>query len=86
MIPGVRDIAVEALGMPVRLGRPGGLCGFEQGEAGPAYAAASGMLRWRVDNPCLDAGDERFAPSLTHAAAAMRNAVHSMWAWLRENF
>lgn len=87
MIPGIRDIAAEALGMPVRIGRAGGgLCGFDQSEAGPAYAVAAGMLRWRLDNPELDEADESFAPSFSQAAAAMRNAVHGMWSWLRENF
>ena len=53
MIPGVRELAVEALGMPVRLGRPFELCGFDHGEAGPAYANAAGLLRQRLDDPAL---------------------------------
>lgn len=85
-IPGIRDLAVEALGMPVRLGRPFELCGFDHGEAGPAYAAAAGMLRYRLDMPALAPVDEGFQPTLAQAAAAMRNAVHSAWGWLRENF
>jgi cell division protein FtsA len=85
-IPGVRDLAVEALGMPVRLGRPFELCGFDHGEAGPAYAAAAGLLRYRLDAPALEAVDENFQPSLAQAAAVMRNAVHGAWGWLRENF
>jgi cell division protein FtsA len=85
-IPGVRDLAVEALGMPVRLGRPFELCGFDHGEAGPAYAAAAGMLRYRLDLPTLEAVDENFQPTIAQAAAVMRNAVHDAWSWLRENF
>lgn len=85
-IPGVRDLAVEALGMPVRLGRPFELCGFDRGEAGPAYAAAAGMLRYRLDAPALEAVDDGFQPTLAQAAAAMRNTVHRAWDWLRENF
>lgn len=85
-IPGVRDLAVEALGMPVRMGRPFELCGFDHGEAGPAYAAAAGMLRYRLDAPMLEAVDEGFQPTIAQAAAAMRNAVHTAWGWLRENF
>jgi cell division protein FtsA len=85
-IPGVRDLAVEALGMPVRLGRPFELCGFDHGEAGPAYAAAAGMLRYRLDAPTLEAVGDGFQPNLAQAAAVMRNAVHGAWAWLRENF
>jgi cell division protein FtsA len=86
MIPGVRDLAVEALGMPVRLGRPFELCGFDHGEAGPAYAASAGLLRHRLDTPVLEAVDEGFNPTLAQATAAMRNAVHGAWSWLRENF
>lgn len=85
-IPGVRDLAVEALGMPVRLGRPFELCGFDYSEAGPAYAVAAGMLRYRLDTPMLAAVDDGFQPTLAQAAATMRNAVHGAWAWLRENF
>lgn len=86
MIPGIRDLAVEALGMPVRIGRPFELCGFDHGEVGPAYAAAAGMLRYRLDTPTLDDVDEHFQPTLAHLAASMRNSVHGMWNWLRENF
>lgn len=85
-IPGIRDLAVDALGMPVRMGRPFELCGFDHGEAGPAYAAAAGMLRYRLDAPMLEAVDEGFQPTIAQAAAAMRNAVHTAWGWLRENF
>ena len=85
-IPGVRDLAVEALGMPVRIGRPFELCGFDHGEAGPGYAAVAGMLRHRLDTPTLDDVDEHFQPTLAHLASAMKNGVHGMWAWLRENF
>jgi len=85
-IPGVRDLAVEALGMPVRIGRPFELCGFDHGEAGPGYAAVAGMLRHRLDTPTLDDVDEHFQPTLAHLASAMKNSVHDMWSWLRENF
>jgi cell division protein FtsA len=85
-IPGMRALAAEALGMPVRIGRPLELCGFDHGETGPAYAAAAGLLRWRLDNPTLDDVDDEFQPTLAHAAQAMRNAVHGAWSWLRENF
>jgi cell division protein FtsA len=86
LIPGMRDLAAEALGMPVRIGRPFELCGFDHGEAGPAYAAAAGLLRHRLDNADLDVVDGDFQPSLAHLGSSMRNAVHGMWNWLRENF
>jgi cell division protein FtsA len=86
MIPGMRDLAAEALGIPVRVGRPLELCGFDHGEAGPAYAAAAGLLRHRLDGGAFDAVDADFQPSLSQLGASMRNAVHGMWTWLRENF
>ncbi|MGE0594960.1 MAG: cell division protein FtsA [Hyphomonadaceae bacterium] len=85
-IPGIRELAAEALGMPVRIGRPFELCGFEHSEASPAYAAAAGMLRWRLDNPTLDDVEEAYVPSLREAAAVMRAAAGRAWGWLRENF
>ena len=85
-IPGIRELAAEALGMPVRLGRPLELCGFDHGEAGPAYATAAGLLRWRLDNPTLDDVEEHFQPTLAHAAQMMRSAASGAWTWLRENF
>lgn len=85
-IPGVRDLAIEALGMPVRLGRPFELCGFDHSDVGPAYATSAGLLRYRMDGPELEVVDEGFAPSLGQAAAMVKNAVHDMWNWLRVNF
>lgn len=86
LLPGVRDLAVEALGMPVRIGRPFELCGFDHGEVGPAFAGAAGMLRWRLDNPTLEDVEEGFAPSLSQIAAAMRDSLGGSWDWLRKNF
>jgi cell division protein FtsA len=85
-IPGVRDLAIEALGMPVRLGRPFDLCGFDHSDVGPAYATSAGLLRHRMDGPETELVDEGFAPSLGQAAAMVKNAVHDMWNWLRVNF
>jgi cell division protein FtsA len=86
LIPGARDLAAEVLRMPVRVGRPFELCGFDHGEAGPAFATAAGLLRYRLDNPTLDDVEESFQPTLAHAAALMRNSAAGAWNWLRENF
>lgn len=85
-IPGVRDLAIEALGMPVRIGRPFDLCGFDHSDVGPAYATSAGLLRHRMDGPEVDVEDEGFAPSFGQAASMVKNAVHDMWNWLRVNF
>ena len=84
--PGLRELASETLGMPVRIGRPLDLSGFDHGEAGPGYAAAAGLLRWRLDAPTLEDVDTHFQPSLLQTAAAMRNAASGAWNWLRDNF
>lgn len=86
LIPGIRDLASEALGMPVRIGRPFELCGFDHGDAGPAYANAAGLLRHRLDTPTLDDVDNSFQPTLAHVASMMRNTARGAWSWLRENF
>ncbi len=84
-IPGIRELAVEALGMPVRIGRTE-VSGFDHGEASPAFAAAAGALRWRMDEPTLEDVDDHFQPTLAHLAAAMRDSVGGAWRWLRDNF
>jgi cell division protein FtsA len=86
LIPGIRELASEALGMPVRIGRPLEMSGFDRGEAGPAYAAAAGLLRWRLDTPSLEDVEDAYQPSLADAARAMRDSAAGAWAWLRENF
>src|SRR6185295_11467249 len=86
LIPGARDLAAEVLRMPVRVGRPFELCGFDHGEAGPAYAVAAGLLRHRLDNPSLDDVEDSYQPTLAHAAMLMRSTASNAWNWLRENF
>lgn len=84
--PGMRELATDILAMPVRIGRPFELCGFDHGDAGPAYATAAGMLRHRFDNPELEDVEQSFQPSLAHIASAMRDSARGAWRWLRENF
>lgn len=86
LIPGIRDLATDTLGMPVRLGRPMDLSGFDHGEVGPAYAAAAGLLRGRLDTATLEDVEETYQPSLADTARAMRNSAAGAWNWLRDNF
>jgi cell division protein FtsA len=86
LIPGIRELATDVLSMPVRIGRPFELCGFDHGDAGPAYATAAGMLRHRFDNPELEDVEHSFQPSLAQVASVMRNTARGAWRWLRENF
>lgn len=85
-LPGAREMAAEILGMPVRIGRPFDLSGFDHAEAGPGFAVAAGLLRWRFDRPGLDDVEASFAPSLAEAAQAMRDAAGRALHWLRDNF
>ncbi len=86
MLPGARDLAGDILGMPVRIGRPFELAGFEGGEAGPAFAAAAGVLRWRFDHADLTPGAEPADATLWDAARAMREAANRAWGWFKDNF
>lgn len=85
MMPGLRDLAVKALAMPVRIARPE-LSGFEHCEGDLAYAAAAGLLRHRLETPTLDDVDAQLQPSLAHAAQMLRSAASGAWSWLRDNF
>lgn len=85
-LPGIRELAAETLGMPVRVGASLDLCGFDHGEASPAFAAAAGLLRYRFDNPILDDVNYDFQPTLAGLATMMRGAGGDVWTWLRENF
>lgn len=85
-IPGIRDLAQQTLGLPVRVGRPHQLSGFDHGDAGPGFAAAAGMLRYRLDTPSLEDVEDSFAPSLHALASVMRSSASRAWDWLRENF
>jgi cell division protein FtsA len=85
-IAGVRELAAETLGMPVRLGASLDLGGFDHGEAGPAFATAAGLLRYRFDNPELADVERNFQPTLAGVASLMRGAGGDVWTWLRENF
>jgi cell division protein FtsA len=86
MMPGVREVAAKALAMPVRIGRPFELCGFDHGDVGPAFAAPAGLLRYRMDTPALEDVADSFVPNLRDMARAMRDSAKGAWTWLRENF
>lgn len=88
-LAGAREKASEILSMPVRIGAPRDLAGFDAGgDASPALAAAAGALRWRLDGAGreLETQSAAEAPSLWEAAAAMRGAAGRAWDWLRVNF
>jgi cell division protein FtsA len=85
-IAGIRNLAAETLGMPVRLGRPIDLSGFEHGDASPAYACAAGALRRRLD---ADRRQQRLVAqraSIGELADHLRDKASQALCWLRDNF
>ncbi|HIQ01328.1 MAG TPA: cell division protein FtsA [Anaerolineales bacterium] len=45
-LPGIRELAREVVGLPVRIGTPQGLVGLVDRINGPAYAVAAGLVGW----------------------------------------
>jgi cell division protein FtsA len=85
LIGGAREIAAEALGMPVRLGRPIGVM-EDAARAGPAFAAAAGLLRWRIERSADAAESNAYEPGLREVGAAACAAASRAWSWLKDNF
>lgn len=79
-LPGVREVACRTLGKQVRHGRPLGVSGLAEATGGPAFATASGLLHFAVD----DRGEARSAAVPQNAAQG--NFLARMGGWFRENF
>ncbi len=47
-LPGIRQLAKQVLGMPVRVAQPEGLIGMVDQLDSPAYATSVGLLRWAI--------------------------------------
>lgn len=47
-LPGIRDLASEVLGMPVRIAQPVNLVGMVEKLYSPAYSTSVGLLRWAL--------------------------------------
>lgn len=48
-LPGIRDLASEVLGMPVRIAQPENLNGMVDQLYSPAYSTSVGLLRWALN-------------------------------------
>lgn len=46
LLPGIRELGREVLGLPVRVAAPGDLSGLTDTLASPAFATSVGLLRW----------------------------------------
>jgi cell division protein FtsA len=49
MLPGIRQMASNVLGMPVRLAKPENLLGLVDNLSSPAYSTSVGLLHWAAD-------------------------------------
>jgi cell division protein FtsA len=54
-LPGIRQLASDALGMPVRTAQPENLAGLVDQLKGPAYATSVGLLQWAAAMAMSDA-------------------------------
>jgi cell division protein FtsA len=77
---GVRELAQRILDRPVRLALPPPLQGMPSATAGPAFAAAVGVLRFATERP--DAGLKRRIET-EHAG---RGQMARIGQWIREKF
>jgi cell division protein FtsA len=79
-LPGLRELASQALDKQVRVGKPGNIAGLSETTNGPAYATCAGLLAYAAEvqtaTPEHDKGD-RDAPS---------GVFGRIGHWLRENF
>ena len=75
----IRKLGREALGMPVRVGRPSGVIGLTDTVTRPAYAASVGLLLWARGR------EWEPAATLAHSPAAQwRPDTGRFGRWLRE--
>jgi cell division protein FtsA len=59
-LPGFVELARDVVGMPVRLGTPGGIHGLVESLSNPAYATSVGLLHWAMrDGEHLQAAPAR---------------------------
>ena len=48
LLPDIRKLASETLGMPVRLGRPDNLVGMVDRLHSPAFSTSVGLIQWAM--------------------------------------
>ncbi len=58
-LPGIRDLASEVLGMPVRIAQPENLNGMVDQLYSPAYSTGVGLLRWALNTQDNDRDGRR---------------------------
>ena len=79
-LPGLRDLASQALDKQVRTGRPAHTPGLSEATNGPAYATCAGLLAYAADA-------QTAAPEPSHTENREPSGVFGrLGYWLRENF
>ena len=63
-LPGIRDVAREVLGLPVRIGEPQELQGLVDTLQSPAFATSVGLLDWGIRHDLARLGQQPVNNSL----------------------
>lgn len=79
-LPGIDELAMEILDMPVRVGRPGGLAGMSDIVSGPDCATAVGLVHLAARLPAREAAPAR------EPEAGGRGLWHRLRQWLEGLF
>lgn len=83
---GVRDLAEQIFGYPVRLGRPARLPGLAEAVTGPAFAAAAGLIGYAANHTTDGLPGARRTGSLVAERSGRRGVFSRVSHWLQENF
>lgn len=75
-LPGIRQLASEVLGMPVRVARPENLLGMADRLGSPAYSTSVGLLQWAVTMRSQELANRL-------GRARERRPAFNFWEWLR---
>lgn len=74
-LPGIRQLASEVLGMPVRIAKPENLLGMVDRLNSPAYSTSVGLLQWAVSMRAQELSRRVFRPS--------QKVNFNLWEWLK---
>ncbi|MGQ9787303.1 MAG: cell division protein FtsA [Anaerolineae bacterium] len=70
-LAGIRDVARDVLGLPVRIGTPHNLRGLADALGHPAYATSVGLLHWGLRR------------DLSQGTQSRRSEGSKIWSWLK---
>jgi cell division protein FtsA len=85
-LPGIRSVASQVLGLPVRVAQPENLLGMTDRLDSPAFSTSVGLLRWAgLMNEVLTPGKPRRSSSKSASAPVGGGVVdlEKFWNWLK---